>query len=90
LGKVSIAVKTFGVCDFSHLAVTGWRLLRWRLWFSALMTATQSIAYPYMDSQKMRGKFEAELQSVFTETEGDFVGQPDLQNLIPGVLSFSK
>jgi len=40
LGKVSIAVKTFGVCDFSRLAVTVWRLRRWRLWFLALMTAT--------------------------------------------------
>jgi len=41
LGKVSITVKTFGVCDFSRLAVTNWRLRRWRLWFLALMTATQ-------------------------------------------------
>jgi len=32
---VSIAVKNFGVCDFSLLAVTDWRL-----WFLALMTAT--------------------------------------------------
>ena len=39
LGKVSIAVKTFGVCDFSRLAVTDWHLRRWRLWFLALMTA---------------------------------------------------
>jgi len=31
LGKVSIAVKTFGVCDFSRL-----------VWFLALMTATLS------------------------------------------------
>jgi len=38
---VSIAVKTFGVGDFSRLAVTDWRLRRWRLWFSALMTSTQ-------------------------------------------------
>jgi len=41
LGEVSIAVKNFGVCDFSRLAVTDWRLRRWRLWFLALMTATQ-------------------------------------------------
>ena len=40
LGKVSIAVKTFGVCDFFLLAVTDWRVRRWRLWFLALMTAT--------------------------------------------------
>ena len=34
-------VKTFGLCDFSRLAVTDWRLRRWRLWFLALMIATQ-------------------------------------------------
>jgi len=34
-------VKTFGVGDFSRLAVTDWRLRRWRLWFLALMTATR-------------------------------------------------
>jgi len=45
LGKFSIAVKTFGVCDFSRLAVTDWRLRRWRLWFLALMTATQNLPY---------------------------------------------
>jgi len=45
LGKVSIAVKTFGVCDFSRLAVTDWRLRRWRLWFLALMTATPSNSF---------------------------------------------
>jgi len=43
LGKVSIAVKTFGVCDFSRVAVTDWRLWRWRLWFLALMTATHPV-----------------------------------------------
>ena len=31
---------TFGVCDCSRLAVTDWRLRRWRLWFLAHMTAT--------------------------------------------------
>jgi len=36
-------VKTFGVCDFSRLAVTDWRLRRWRLWFLALMTATPAL-----------------------------------------------
>ena len=47
LGKVSIAVKTFGVCDFSRLVVTDWRLRRWRLWFLALMTATRfSFIFP--------------------------------------------
>jgi len=30
----------FGVCDFSRLAFTDWRLRRWRLCFLALMTAT--------------------------------------------------
>jgi len=34
-------VKTFGVCDFSRLAVRDWRLRRWRLWFLAFMTATR-------------------------------------------------
>jgi len=29
----------FGVCDFSRLAVTDWRLRRWRLWFLALSNA---------------------------------------------------
>jgi len=38
---VSIAVKNFGVCDFSRLAITDWRLRRWHLWFLALMTSTQ-------------------------------------------------
>jgi len=32
-------VKNFGVCDFSRLAVTDWRLRRWRLWFLALSNA---------------------------------------------------
>jgi len=40
-----MAVKTFGVCDFSRLAVTDWRLRRWRLWFSALMTATPFFSF---------------------------------------------
>ena len=39
---MSITVKTFGVGDFSRLALTDWRLRRWRLWFWALMTATQT------------------------------------------------
>ena len=33
VGQVSIAVTNFGVCDFSRLAVTDWRLRRWRLCF---------------------------------------------------------
>jgi len=41
LGKVSVAVKTFDVCDFSRSAVTDLHLRRWRLWFLALMTATR-------------------------------------------------
>jgi len=43
LGKVDIAVKTFGACDFSRWAVTDWRSRRWRLWFLALMTATRKV-----------------------------------------------
>jgi len=46
LGKVSIAVTRFGVCDFCHLAVTDWRLWRWRLWFLALMTVTRNATIP--------------------------------------------
>jgi len=42
LGKVSIAVKTFGVCDFPWLAVTVWRLRRRRLCFLALSNAPRS------------------------------------------------
>ena len=41
------AVKTFGVCNFSRLAVTDWRLRRWRLWFLALMTATRLNQKPH-------------------------------------------
>ena len=35
-------VKKSGVCDFSRLAVTDWRLRRWRWWFLVLMTATRN------------------------------------------------
>jgi len=38
-------VKTFGVCDFSRLAVMDWRFRRWRLWFLALMTATRFLSW---------------------------------------------
>jgi len=38
LGEVCIAVMKFGVCDFSRLSVTDWRLC-----FLALMTATHQI-----------------------------------------------
>jgi len=37
----------FGVYDFSRLAVTDWRLRRWRFWFLALMTATPPFAKKY-------------------------------------------
>jgi len=43
-------VKTFGVCDFSRLAVTDWRLRRWRLWFLALMTATPTMCEPLFNA----------------------------------------
>ena len=39
-------MKAFGVCDFSRLAVTDWRLRRWRLWFLAFMTATLLVKSP--------------------------------------------
>jgi len=32
----------FGVFDFSRLAVTDWRLRRWRLWFLALSNDPQN------------------------------------------------
>jgi len=47
LGKGSIAVKNFGVCDFSRLAATDWRSRRWRLCFLALMTATRFGQVPH-------------------------------------------
>jgi len=34
-----LTYTNFGVCDFSRLAVTDWRLRRWRLWFLALSNA---------------------------------------------------
>ena len=49
LGKVSIAFKTFGVCDFSRLAVTDWRLRRWgRVFFGAYDS------YPLKPSNELR------------------------------------
>jgi len=41
-----MAVKNFGVCDFSRLAVTDWRLRRWRLWFLALVVFGAYDSYP--------------------------------------------
>ena len=43
LGKVSVAVKNFGVSYFYRLAVTDWRMRCWRLCFLALMTATRNV-----------------------------------------------
>jgi len=37
----NLTYTNFGVCDFSPLAVTDWRLRRWRLWFLALSNAPQ-------------------------------------------------
>jgi len=37
----------FGVCDFSRLAVTDWRVRRWRLWFLALSNAPRIIFNGY-------------------------------------------
>jgi len=64
LGKVSIAVKTFGVCDFSRLAVTDWRLRRWRLWFLALMKATRWQLHR-INSVNLRGRIFHLLCSTF-------------------------
>ena len=36
-------VTNFGVCDFSRLAVTDWRLRRRRLWFLALSNAPKEL-----------------------------------------------
>jgi len=33
----------FGVCDLTLLAVTDWRLRRWRLWFLALSNAPRVV-----------------------------------------------
>jgi len=35
----NLTYTSFGVCDFSRLAITDWRLRRWRLWFLALSNA---------------------------------------------------
>jgi len=35
----NLTYTNFGVCDFSRLAVTDWRLRRWRSWFLALSNA---------------------------------------------------
>ena len=54
MGKVSIAIKTVDVCDLSRLAVTDWRLRRWRLWFLALMTATRANRQAHYDKGRLR------------------------------------
>jgi len=53
-----MAVTNFGVCDFSRLAVTDWRLRRWLLCFLALTTATLPFLsldgyYRYLDFQEV-------------------------------------
>ena len=35
----NLTYTNFGVCDFPRLAITDWRLRRWRLWFLALSDA---------------------------------------------------
>jgi len=37
----NLTYTNFGVCDFSLLAFTDWRLRRWRLWFLALSNASR-------------------------------------------------
>jgi len=39
--NLSLTYTNFRVCDFSRLAVTDWRLRRWRLWFLALSNVPQ-------------------------------------------------
>jgi len=46
----------FGVRDFSRLAVTDWRLRRWRLWFLALTTATRQVVISFDQSVSGEGK----------------------------------
>jgi len=45
----------FGVCDFSRLAVTDWRLRRWRLWFLALSNAPRLNALKFYRVAKSAG-----------------------------------
>ena len=43
----NLTYTNFGVCEFSRLAVTDWRLRRWRLWFLALSNAPPNLKYGY-------------------------------------------
>ena len=40
LTQLNLTYTNIGVCDFSRLAVTDWRLRRWLLWFLALSNAS--------------------------------------------------
>jgi len=45
LPNLNLTYTNFGVCDFSRLAVTDWRLRRWRLWFLALSNAPRTMSH---------------------------------------------
>ena len=40
--NTNLTYTNIGVCDFARLAITDWRLRRWRLWFLALSNAPRS------------------------------------------------
>jgi len=42
----NLTYTNFGVCDFSRLAVTDWRLRRWRFWFLVLSNAPREVQKP--------------------------------------------
>jgi len=54
------------------LAVTDWRLRRWRLWFLALMTATRKRAH--LDSMVVGVRHD----NVFVPSEAEAVGTVEL------------
>ena len=57
MGKVSIAVKTFGVCDFSRLAVMGLTLAALTLAALALVIFGADDSYPktsHLQNQVMK------------------------------------
>ena len=63
-------VKTLSVCDFSRLAVTDWRLRRWRVWFLALMTATHEMnGRPWDHALDFKNTFDAKI-SILTCKRG--------------------
>jgi len=60
---------TFGVCDFSPLVFTDWRLRRWRLCFLALMTATQLLTFIFKNNQITLFPFQLHAQNRYETTD---------------------